>query len=164
MIICIDPGTRDSGTVMLSADGTVEAAGQKSNEEIIDLLRSEGDHTGNVLVIEHVQSMGMAVGQEVFDTVEWGGRFMEAWMDRGGTVAKVPRRDVKQHLCGHAKAKDPNIRAALIDLYGGSDQCKKGGRLERVKGHAWSALAVGVVYLDAHAGTFVGYNGGRERN
>ena len=58
----------------------------------------------------------MAVGAEVFETVHWSGRFTEALWPT--PVVQLPRRAVKLHLCGSARAKDPNIRQALLDRFG----------------------------------------------
>ena len=64
----------------------------------------------------------------------------------------VYREDVKLHLCGSPRAKDANIRQALIDRWGGKAEAvgtvKKPGPLYGVKSHAWSALAVAVTALE----------------
>ena len=83
-----------------------------------------------------VASYGMPVGKDIFETVKWIGRFEEA----AATIWEVKtiliyRKDVKSYLCGSMKAKDSNIRQALIDLLG----------KEKTKGVSkdiWSALAV----------------------
>jgi hypothetical protein len=69
-------------------------------------------------VIEKVESYGMAIGVEVFDTVLWAGRFAEA--AHRVPVVMVPRRAVKLALRGDSRAKDANIRQALIEGFGGS--------------------------------------------
>lgn len=63
--------------------------------------------------------MGMTVGQEVFDTCVWIGRFWEIALRSGGYEPKrIYRREEKLNLCGCLSAKDKNIRQALIDRYG----------------------------------------------
>jgi hypothetical protein len=74
-------------------------------------LESLYDH----LVLEWITSYGMAVGSEVFDTCRWCGRFEEAW---GGDVTLLTRRVIKLHLCGTTRAKDANVRQALLDRFG----------------------------------------------
>jgi hypothetical protein len=53
------------------------------------------------------------------------------------------------------KAKDANVRQALIDRYGGKAEAigtvKKQGPLYRVKSHAWQALAVAVTASETKA-------------
>jgi hypothetical protein len=48
------------------------------------------------------------------------------------------------------KAKDANIRQALIDIYGGNDKAignkKTPGPLYGIKGDLWAALAVAVTF------------------
>ena len=65
----------------------------------------------------------------------------------------VYRKDVKLHLCGSSRAKDPSVRAALIDLYpaSGGGKCpqigtkRQPGPLFGVSSHAWPALGVAVL-------------------
>lgn len=147
-IYAIDPGTAKSGWVLF--DGIkVEDAGVSDNH---DLLRwVQADQSCDVLAIEMVASYGMAVGREVFETVRWIGRFMQAWRDPEA-VQMVYRKDVKILLCGTTKAKDANIRQALIDLFPakGGGKCPQigtkaqPGPLYGVSSHAWPALAVAI--------------------
>ena len=102
-----------------------------------------------VLVIEQVASMGMAVGETVFETVFWSGRFAELWEARGGVADRMPRHAVKLALCHNTRAKDANIRQRLIDLYGGPTAIGRKatpGPLYAVKADLWAALALGLAY------------------
>jgi hypothetical protein len=108
-------------------------------------------------VIEMVQSFGMPVGREVFETVYWIGRFAHAWDSYPALThqqipaARIYRGDVKQHLCHTAKAKDANIRQALIDRFGGESAIgkkKTPGPLYGISKDVWSALAIAVTYAD----------------
>ena len=108
-------------------------------------LRSGG--LPDVVAIEKVESYGMAVGAEVFDTVFWSGRFAEA--ASSATVVMLPRRVVKLTLCGDSRAKDANIRQALIDRFGGSAAIGRKaapGPLYGISRDVWSALAIAVTY------------------
>ena len=103
-----------------------------------------------VLAIEMVASYGMAVGAEVFGTCVWAGRFIQRWLDAGGgEPVPVYRKEVKLHLCGSLRAKDSNIRAAIIDRFGPSKDKAVGlkaspGPLYGMKADCWSALAVAI--------------------
>jgi hypothetical protein len=93
------------------------------------------------------ESYGMAVGAEVFDTVLWAGRFAEA--ARRVPVVMLPRRAVKLALCGDSRAKDANIRQALLDRFGGSAAVGRKaapGPLYGISRDVWSALAIAVTY------------------
>lgn len=144
-ILAIDPGTTESGWVNY-CDGRLHGSGVMSNA---DLLRHIGEADwANLLAIEMVASYGMPVGAEVFETCVWIGRFQQAWRDPGA-ARFVYRKDVKMHLCGSARAKDANIRQALIDIYGPGKEKAIGkkaspGPLFGVTSHAWPALAVAV--------------------
>ncbi|MEJ1365646.1 MAG: hypothetical protein RPU42_11265, partial [Candidatus Sedimenticola sp. (ex Thyasira tokunagai)] len=81
------------------------------------------------------------------------GRFMEAFgADR---TDRVYRKDVKMEMCGTTRAKDKNIRLSILDQYepaggGATPQVgtkSKPGPLYGVNKHAWSALAVGLTWI-----------------
>lgn len=120
------------------------------NERALEWLAGE-KWRGFTLAIEMIASYGMPVGREVFETCVWIGRFQQAWHSPED-VRLVYRKDVKLHLCGTAKAKDANVRQALLDLYprtggGATPQIgtkAKPGPLYGVSSHAWPALAVAV--------------------
>jgi hypothetical protein len=142
LVRAIDPGTTHSGVVHFQ-DGRVRDSGVLENHEVLKWIRGY-DHAP--IAIEMIASYGMAVGAEVFETCVWIGRMVQvAGPER---VRLVYRKDVKMHLCGTPRAKDANIRLALIDLYGGKAEAigtvKKQGPLYGVKSHAWAALAVAV--------------------
>lgn len=139
MILAIDPGTTQSGWVLLSGARVVEC-GVDSNA---DVLRMVQESTANRLAIEMIASYGMAVGREVFATCVWVGRFQQAWRDPEA-VRLVYRQEVKLGLCHSPRAKDANIRQALIDLLGPQGTKKAPGPTYGVSSHAWSALAVAV--------------------
>ena len=140
MLLAIDPGTTHSGVVLYN--GAPVTAGVQDNHDVLLLI---ADHRGPV-AIEMIASYGMAVGKEVFETCLWIGRMVQvAGPDR---VRLVYRKDVKMHVCGSPRAKDANIRQALIDRWGGKAEAvgtvKQPGPLYAVKSHAWAALAVAV--------------------
>lgn len=155
-IIAIDPGPKMSGVVILETYPTPElprilkAHKAYDSEALVQDLRLPiFDH----LAIEGIQSYGMAVGADVFETAEVIGRMREAFGFRKTT--KIYRKDVKLFLCGSLRAKDANISQAIRDLYpatGGGKRPSVGtksqpGPLYGVVDHAWSALAVGLTYL-----------------
>jgi hypothetical protein len=151
LILGIDPGPKHSGVVLFDADAfKVEKAYCEPNEDILCDLRQ---WQGVTLAIETMAAMGMAVAQDTFTTQLWAGRFVEAVDCRGGSVRDLKRQDVKLHLCGLARAKDPNVRRAVMDKFeatGGGEEPRKGtksqpGPLYGVSGNdVWSALAIAV--------------------
>lgn len=145
-VIAIDPGPLDSGLVYWNGS-MVDEASQLDNDFLRNWLRCR--HYQCVLRIEALACYGMPVGAETFETAYWIGRFAQTWEDTGGTVSLRPRRDVKLFWCGNARAKDSNIRQAILDRFGGKEKAigKKAtpGPLYGVKGHCWSALALALI-------------------
>lgn len=141
-LLAIDPGTDESGWVILE-DHRILASGVYPNGTMLSRVKVEEHGEIEGLAIEMIASYGMAVGREIFETCVWVGRFQQAWRDPEA-VKLVYRRDVKLHLCGTGKAKDANIRQALIDLLGPQGTKKAQGATYGVKSHAWAALGVAV--------------------
>jgi len=147
-LIALDPGPKETGYVMIR-DTTIIKSGVEDNRLIYDLMNGAGwiDAT---CAIEMISSYGMAVGAEVFETCVWVGRFIEQFQ----VATLVYRKDVKIHLCGTGRAKDTNVRQAILDLYprigeGATPQIgtkKHPGPLYGVKSHAMAALAVALTY------------------
>ena len=153
VLYALDPGTEQSALVSVCGEHVTGRIWP--NADLLAELRAGSTLVPAHLVIEQIESFGMPVGREVFQTVFWAGQFAEAW-DSGSsqkTWSLLPRRTVKLTLCGSARAKDANIRQALIDKYGGPSCARKGGALAGIKTHLWSALALAVTYQQTEART-----------
>lgn len=153
VIVAIDPGPEQSAILTLR-NGMPEDAHILPNWQIASDLETTMPHF-DALAVEMIASYGMAVGKDVFETCVWIGRFLEAW-GNDVTSHRVYRKDVKLHLCQSPRAKDANIRQALIDRFGpGKDKAigKKAepGPLYGFKSHMWAALAVACTFHDQHA-------------
>lgn len=151
MILAIDPGPTQSAVVEYD-DGKVTAAHILSNEPMLSFIQmSQGP-----VVCEMVASYGMAVGKDVFETVYWIGRFAQCAKAEKMEFHRVFRLAVKMHLCHDSRAKDANIRQALLDRFpatGGGKTPQIGtksqpGPLYGIKSHLWAALAVAVYFND----------------
>ena len=147
--LAIDPGPAQSGWCLLLGDELLDS-GVRPNADMLDFIKHRHFQIYPARVaIEMIASYGMPVGKEVFETCLWIGRFVQAWRDPD-SVLLVYRKDVKMHLCGTVKAKDGNVRQAIIDLYpasggGATPQIgtkAKPGPLYGVSSHAWPALGV----------------------
>lgn len=154
-VLGLDPGTRESALV--GWDGTrVTSHYHLPNEVLLQHLgyRAKLDKAPPILVIEQIESMGMRVGRDVFETVFWSGRFFQAW---GLLADRITRRAVKMHLCGQMRAKDPDIRQAIwdrvCDPYIADRATAVGtkaaqGPLYGISGHKYAALGVAITYWD----------------
>lgn len=147
MILAIDPGPSESAFVVL-LNGSIHNKGKVPNEEMRRAVLNEAAHFDRC-VIEMIASYGMAVGAEVFETCVWIGRFIEAHGAKN--CDRLTRGEVKMHLCHSMRAKDANIRQAIIDRVGGKQATKKGGKLYGISGDVWAALAVALTWYDLHA-------------
>lgn len=161
-IFAIDPGNEESAYVVMEPGYEFVRGmfGKFPNEMVLESLGNMGHIYGSdvIFVIEMVASYGMAVGKEVFDTCVWIGRFTQAAVAMGCTVEYVYRMEEKMALCHDSRAKDTNIRQALIDRFAVFD--KKTGKGTKKKPDTffgfskdvWSAAAVGVTWLDKQEG------------
>lgn len=154
-LLCIDPGTTQSGWVEyypLNSGRMIGEAGVMENNGLLRVINNNMDRY-STLCIEMIESQGMPVGRETFQTCLWIGRFMQAFGFENTEL--VTRREVKLYLCGTMRAKDANVRQAVIDMFeptGGGKTPQIGtkgqpGPLYGVSSHAWNALAVGLTYV-----------------
>lgn len=152
MILAIDPGPEQCGVVLYDADSRrVMRAHVMETPEVLESFGSESEPLPDDVVIEMVASYGLPVGAEVFETCVVIGRLMaacEPWVP----AVRIFRKDVKLHLCGSARAKDSNVRQALLDKFGGKAKAignkANPGPLHGVRSHCWAALALAVTFAE----------------
>lgn len=155
-VVGIDPGNEKSAVVVYdSVNDRVDTAFIDRNEQILLWINDNF----SVFVpycmigIERVESYGMAVGETVFETVHWAGRFHQAIINRykNVNIKRIKRHEIKMHLCHTTRAKDTNIRQVLIDRFGPPGNKKTPGKTYGVIKDMWAALAVAVVCFDKFA-------------
>jgi len=181
-ILAIDPGPDTSGWALYDSDehevvaSNSEEPNERLDEWITSVQRGDGGtfELFDELVVEDIESYGMAVGASVFVTCKWLGWFARAWRgdDPSGPQATfITRRAVKMNLCGGMTYQDPlrgtprkvgkaEIRGAVMERFpetGGGKRPvigvkKQPGPLFGVSGHSWDALALGIVFSDTRAG------------
>ena len=148
-VLAIDPGNRQSAWCMIDGETLKPLSfGKEENKVVLDAVQHLSYDS---IVIERVASYGMAVGRDVFETCEWVGRFTQA--------ARVPpdyvyRQEEKLHICGDSRAKDANIRRALIDRFAQHDLKNGKGTKKNpdwfygFSADVWQAYAVAVTYVE----------------
>lgn len=154
MILAIDPGNVESAYCVIDKNTYKPIAFEKiDNKELKEKLLNEIKYYPiDTLVIEMIASYGMPVGKEVFDTCVWIGRFMETF--KCPFTYYIYRKEEKINLCGSMKAKDSNIRQALIDRFAQFDfKNGKGTKSNQdffygFSKDVWAAYAVGITWLD----------------
>ena len=155
MILAIDPGNIESAYCIIEKETYKPLEfGKIENNNLLERISMFKDI--ECIVVEKVASYGMAVGQTVFDTCEWYGRFIQKYCDTHEEfkINYVYRKEVKLNLCNSSKAKDSNVRQALIDRFAKFDF--KNGKGKKATPDSfygfskdvWSAFAVGCTYLD----------------
>lgn len=155
-ILAIDPGNIKSGYVIAEYNETditkVLQVGKLDNDDLMQIIAESGNID---FAIEMIAGMGMTVGKEVFDTCVWIGRFWERALTRNyRTMEYIYRREEKLCLCGSPRAKDANIRQALVDRYApaqsgyGKGTKKHPGFFYGFSADMWAAMAVATTYYD----------------
>lgn len=146
-IIAIDPGTTHSGYIEIDGNGRIIHTDKEvPNAEVLETMRCLPAGVRVAIEMMSFQGPSRMVGAETFETCVWIGRFEEA--AHPCKTALVTRSAVLKAL---AAKNDSQVAFALRELYGGQKTAvgtkKAPGPLYGVSGHAWQALAVGVVYL-----------------
>lgn len=161
MIVAIDPGSTESAYVSYK-EGELVVFDKLPNASLVDLIGFwVGETYITKLAIEMPACYGMAVGKSVFETCRWVGIFQHAFgLERTYLVYRKSRNiedgidSVCMHLCKNTRAKDSNIRQAIIDRYPatGGGKCpqigvkKNPGPLFGVSADVWAALAVAITF------------------
>lgn len=167
MILSIDPGNTYSAYSILNNELRPVKFGKVLNDELLEIIneililerQEDGTLKPNIkhVAIEMVASYGMAVGKEVFETCVWIGRFYQAITEQ--TLIEphfIYRKEEKINLCNSMRAKDSNIRQALIDRFAKHDLKNGKGTKKNpdwfygFKADIWAAYAVGVTFHDMY--------------
>lgn|GEM_PF-1980002 len=116
MILGIDPGPQRSAGVLIDEKFEVVIAEVFDNEILISHIK-RGVWEG--VAVESIQSYGMVVDREVFDTCYQIGRIQQACKDRGLSCSLYPRPEYTRRICGTGKINDSILRQALELRFGG---------------------------------------------
>jgi hypothetical protein len=116
LILGVDPGPQRSAAVLIDEKFEVVVAETFSNENLIGHIE-RGAWDG--VAVESIQSYGMKVGREVFDTCYMIGRIQQACKGQGMPCTLYPRQEYLRMLCGGSHTKDSILRQALELRFGG---------------------------------------------
>lgn len=145
-ILSLDVGTSESAYCLISSDNYKPIKfGKIANEELLKIVKAE---KYDELIYEEFQCYGMPIGESTIKSITWNGRYIQSALDRGKNVFPIYRKEEKMNLCQSMKAKDSNIRQALIDRFGEVGTKKAQGWFYGFKKDVWAAYAVGTTYLD----------------
>lgn len=159
-LLAIDPGNEMSAYCLMDENYKVIEAGKVENSVLIDYIWLKAGQIDHIAV-EMIASYGMPVGAEVFETCVMIGKIERTADQKEIEHSRVFRADEKLCICKNSRAKDSNIRAALIERFARHDK-KRGTGTKKNPDHfygiskdMWAAFAVGTVYLDCIKGLFV---------
>lgn len=151
IILALDVGTTESGWCLMDCETyTPYDFGKTPNEEVLNIVKM-GDY--DKLVYEEFKGYGMPIGDSTIRSITWNGRFIQSALDRGKQVGYVLRVEEKICLCNSTKAKDANIRQALIDEFAqfdfktGKGTKKKPDWFYNFSLDIWTGYAVGVTFI-----------------
>lgn len=153
-VLALDPGNTFTGWCVIERDTLKPLSfGKTENRSLAQEVKSRLQF--DEFVIERVASYGMAVGKDIFQTCEWIGRFVQIASDRKIPVSYVYRKDEKLHVCGDSRAKDSNIRMALVERFAQHDfKNGKGTKADPDWFYGFSgsdmyaAYCVGITYIE----------------
>lgn len=152
-ILGVDPGTTKTAWIIFETEKfKILDFGINENLVVVESIISPSAKI-DVMAIELIKSYGNVMGDSVIETCIWTGRFIQAcpfpWVT-------IPRKTVVTELCHNPRAKDSNVRQAIIDLYrelyaipNPKDVIGKKsspGPLYGVTADVWSALAIVICY------------------
>ena len=152
MILGIDPGNELSAYCLCDYD-TLKPKdfGKVTNAELIEkVIPMINDNAMQVVAVELIQSYGMAVGKEVFETCYFIGKLCDR-IERNTSIKQIRRiyrKDEKLAICGNLKANDTIIRHTLIDMFAKHDFKNGKGTKQKpdwfygFKADCWSAYAI----------------------
>lgn len=157
MIFAIDPGDTQSAYVVLNDDFSIKEGAKLDNVDLIGVLECFAFYgTNKHVAIEMIASYGMAVGRSVFETCVFIGQLKQICLAYDMEPKFIYRKDEKMTLCNSMKAKDSNIRQALIDRYAkfdfknGKGTKKNPDTFYGFKSDMWAAMAVAHAYKEIY--------------
>ena len=155
-VLAIDPGNHESAYCLVDTETLRPVDFAKlPNAELRETIMETKFSAEDYGAIEMLQSYGNLIGKDVLETAVWIGRFEETLMRKlYNPPERVFRMEEKMHICHDSKAKDSNIRRALIDRFcdhdfkGGKGTIKNPDFFYGFAADVWAAYAVGLTYIE----------------
>lgn len=152
-LLAIDPGNKLTAYCLMDENYRPICKDKVENADALEFITAHAVEIDQIAV-EMIASYGMAVGSEVFETCVMVGKIEQLAQMLGIPVERVFRMEEKQFICHDSRAKDANIRRALIDRFAKHDLARGTGTRNNpdwfygFKSDIWAAFAVGVVFFD----------------
>ena len=155
-ILALDPGDAETAYTVIDVQ-TFEPIETDILQNLVLLNRLEEiieKYKIKFVAIEMIKSYGMGVGDHVFETCVWIGRFLEHVVMRDCQAERIARMEEKMHICKMPQARDSNIRRALIDRFARHDKRSGKGTIKNPDffygfvDDMWAAYAVGLTFIE----------------
>lgn len=161
-LFSIDPGESESGWILLDVDTInkkimIIDRYHSVNKDIFKMiLKFSVTNPRIIIVIEDIVSYGLPIGISTIETIKYIGRFHQKALDLNlKNIYFIDRPAIKLSLCNARNAKDGNVIRSLKNRFGEFGTIKNQQPLYKLKGmpsgmlnHVWSALALGVAYIN----------------
>ena len=168
ILLAIDPGDVQSAFCFVDIETYKPLYFDKvNNSDVFDLIDEYiekykyNENFSLKVACEMISSYGMAVGKSVFETCVFIGEIkMYMGIFHSTNVDYIYRKDEKLCMCGQVRAKDSNVRQALIDRFAKFDfRSGKGTKKNPdwfygFMADCWQAYAVGVTWIDIQRGIY----------
>ena len=154
-LLAIDTGNISSAYIIFcTEENRVIEKDFLENEKFIERILTL---TFDEVAIEKIVSLGMPIGATTIDTIFFNGRLYEIFKKLKKVPFWYPRIDIKMHLCHTTRAKDTNVRTALVNRFG-EPSTKKNPHNKYNElndkiyfgSHFWSCLGIAVYHLEPH--------------
>ena len=149
-ILAIDPGTTESGYVILDCETKAIVAHGIVDNWGMEHMLLDFDRVTHA-VIERIACRGIVAGDSVFLTCEWVGRFHWWLRSRGIPVAFMKRREVLTELLGSHKVRwkgaDSKVRAIAIESIGPQGSADKPGSTFGLRYDEWQAAGLALAWM-----------------
>lgn len=144
-IIGIDPGPSCCGVVRIFP-GERKIAYHSQGCGVGDIFPQFAAKT-TIAVCEQFQPQGQPIGVASRDTIINIGRLCKQWeLAARRELVLMTAPEWREILCDSRRAKDGNVRDALIAIYGEPGTKKNPGPTYGVTSHAWQALGIATAY------------------
>lgn len=151
-VLGIDTGSVETGVCLIERRTCKPLFfGKISNNELFSFFANIKEHLNNCeIAYEQFKNYGMPMGDSTINSIQWNGRIIQHLIENyveEKYVYPVMRVEEKMHICNSMKAKDSNIRQALIDRFGEVGTKKNPGFFYGFKKDVWSAFAVAITHI-----------------
>lgn len=131
LLLGIDPGTTQSAYALYAVGAKAASLSKKADNLVILNDLKNLSFVADFMVMEQLKAYGHA-SDSLFFTAMWTGRFISAWLSgdkEGERYTLLPRKTIVAQLCGTVRAKDKDVRMALVDYFTSIGAKQGGGKI-----------------------------------